>query len=72
MLEDPIMARKQYVKTNGTGYDFTDDSSEAIHFTSGVNAKKLRDRLADQFTSYFLAVETDPSGNTVLSAVSRG
>jgi hypothetical protein len=66
------VAGRHFVKTSGTGYDFTDNSSEAIHFTSAIKAKKLRDRLADQFTNYFFAVETDTNGNTVLTAVSHG
>lgn len=65
------MARKQFVKTSGTGYDFTENPAEAMHFTSALKAKKMRDRLGDQFTNYIFVVETDPSGNTVLTALSK-
>jgi hypothetical protein len=60
--EFPSDAWMQYVKTSGIGYAFTDSESAALHFEGPAQAKKLRDRLASQFTNYVWEVVEGSKG----------
>jgi hypothetical protein len=50
----------QYVRTNGQGYSFTREKSEAMHFATAAQAQKLKNRLAPQFPNYLWEVLTEP------------
>jgi len=49
-----------YVKTSGTGFAFTKDESEAMHFASAAHANRVRARLAPQFPNYLWEVVVGP------------
>ena len=64
--EFPRDAWMQYVKTSGIGYAFTDSESAALRFEGHAQAKKLRDRLASQFTNYVWEVVEGSKGHLLV------